>query len=226
MSSEKKTKKNITIDGPAASGKTSIGEKVASLMAYKFLDTGLMYRAVAHKSLISGLEVSEEHKIIELCHQINIAFDSKTKEILVDGENITDQLRKRHVDQRVSLIAKLPNVRKVLVSQQRIIAGSNDMVMVGRDIGTIVLPRAKHKFYLTASLEVRAERRYKEFTGFRTKILYDEILLEMEERDRVDKSRKDSPLKPAEDAVTVDTTEMSFETAVGTILNVIEGTIT
>ena len=101
----KKTKKNITIDGPAASGKTSIGQKVASLMGYKFLDTGLMYRAVALKSLISGLEVSEEHKIVELCHQIDKAFDTNTKEILVDGENITDQLRERHVDQRVSLIA-------------------------------------------------------------------------------------------------------------------------
>ncbi len=222
----KKAKKNITIDGPAASGKTSIGEKVASLMGYKFLDTGLMYRAVALKSLISGLEVSEEHKIVELCHRTDIAFDTKTKEILVDGENITDQLRKRNVDQRVSLIAKLPNIRKVLVSQQRVIAGRNDIVMVGRDIGTVVLPGAQYKFYLTASLEVRAERRYKEFTGYKTKILYDEILFEMEERDRVDKSRKDSPLKPAEDAVTVDTTEMSFETAVGTILNVIKGTIT
>ena len=221
-----KTKKNITIDGPAASGKTSIGQKVASVMGYKFLDTGLMYRAVALNSLISCLEVFEEHKIVELCHQIDIAFDTKTKEILVDGENITDQLRERHVDQRVSLIAKLPNIRKVLVSQQRVIAGSNDIVMVGRDIGTVVLPRAKHKFYLTASLEIRAERRYKEFTGSKTKILYDEILFEMEERDRVDKSRKDSPLIPAHDAVTVDTTEMSFEIAVGTILKVINGTIT
>ena len=222
----KKTKKNITIDGPAASGKTSIGQKVASLMGYKFLDTGLMYRAVALKSLISGLEVSEEHKIVELCHRTNIMFDTNTKEILVDGENITDQLRERHVDQRVSLIAKLPNIRKVLVSQQRVIADRNDIVMVGRDIGTVVLPGAKYKFYLTASLEIRAERRYKEFTSSKTKILYDEILFEMEERDRVDKSRKDSPLKPAKDAVTVDTTEMSFETAVGTILNVIKGTIT
>ena len=222
----KKAKKNITIDGPAASGKTSIGEKVASLMGYKLLDTGLMYRAVALKSLISGLEVSDEDKIVELCHRTNIMFDTNTKEILVDGENITYQLRKRNVDQRVSLIAKLPNIRKVLVSQQRVIAGRNDIVMVGRDIGTVVLPGAQYKFYLTASLEVRAERRYKEFTGYKTKILYDEILFEMEERDRVDKSRKDSPLKPAKDAVTVDTTEMSFETAVGTILNVIKGTIT
>ena len=222
----KKTKKNITIDGPAASGKTSIGQKVASLMGYKFLDTGLMYRAVALKSLISGLEVSEEHKIVELCHRTNIMFDTNTKEILVDGENITDQLRERHVDQRVSLIAKLPNIRKVLVSQQRVIADRNDIVMVGRDIGTVVLPGAKYKFYLTASLEIRAERRYKEFTGSKTKIIYEEIIFEMEERDRVDKSRKDSPLKPAKDAVTVDTTEMSFETAVGTILNVIKGTIT
>jgi|TARA_B100001964_G_C14250510_1_gene609684 cytidylate kinase len=222
----KKTKKNITIDGPAASGKTSIGQKVASLMGYKFLDTGLMYRAIALKSLISSLEVYEEDKIVELCHRTDIAFNTNTKEILVDGENITDQLRERHVDQRVSLIAKLPNIRKVLVSQQRVIADRNDIVMVGRDIGTVVLPGAKYKFYLTASLEIRAERRYKEFTGSKTKILYDEILFEMEERDRVDKSRKDSPLKPAKDAVTVDTTEMVFETAVGTILNVIKGTIT
>ena len=101
---------HIAIDGPAASGKTDTGKLLAQELGISFLDTGLMYRAVALKSLISCLEVFEEHKIVELCHQIDIAFDTKTKEILVDGENITDQLRERHVDQRVSLIAKLPNI--------------------------------------------------------------------------------------------------------------------
>jgi len=218
----KNTHKNISIDGPAASGKTTLGEELALRINYKFLDTGLMYRFVAFRSLLDGIDVNNEKAIVDISNNIDISsFDLQKGEVYSEGKKVTALLKKRNIDTSVSLIAKYSKVRKILVNHQRQIALNNNLVMVGRDIGTVVLPEADHKFFITATPEIRAKRRFKDLL-FLNDLSYEEILYDIKKRDSIDISRDDSPLIPAKDAIVIDTSEMSFDISVIEIMKFLE----
>ena len=214
--------KNISIDGPAASGKTSLGEELSKRINYKFLDTGLMYRFVAYQSIISNVDPSNEESIVNISKKLEIScFDLLHGEVYLDSKNVTSKLKERRIDRRVSQIAKYSNVRKILVDHQRNIALRNNLVMVGRDIGTVVLPNADYKFYITANPEIRAKRRYKDLVELKTQISFEDILRDIKERDNTDSMRVDSPLRPDINAIIIDTSRIDFENSVLKIMEFI-----
>jgi cytidylate kinase len=198
--------KIIAIDGPAASGKSTLGHKLAQALGYLYFDTGVMYRAVTFLALRQGLAISDEAAITALAENSAIdvrppsAQDGRAYDVIVDGQDITWEIRSPEVDRNVSPVSAYAGVRKALTSQQRRIGMRGDVVMVGRDIGTVVLPNADLKIYLDASAEERAQRRYKELLQRGEPAEYNEILRVVRERDQIDSSRKVAPLRPAEDA--------------------------
>jgi cytidylate kinase len=205
----------IAIDGPAASGKSTIGGLLAERLGYLYLDTGAMYRAVTWAALHRGLDLDDEQALAQLAETLVIEIsrpdveDGRQYTVTVDGEDRTWELRDREVDRYVSPVSACPGVRLALTRQQRRIASRGDVVMVGRDIGTVVIPDADLKIYLDASPEVRARRRYLELVERGERADYDDILRGMKRRDRIDSSRAVAPLKPASDAVIVDTDNLS-----------------
>ena len=198
--------KIIAIDGPAASGKSTLGHKLAQALGYLYFDTGVMYRAVTWLALRQGLAISDEAAITKLAKNTAIDVrppsvqDGRAYDVIVDGQDITWEIRSPEVDRNVSPVSAYAGVRKALTSQQRRIGMRGDVVMVGRDIGTVVLPNADLKIYLDASAEERAQRRYKELLQRGEPAEYNEILRVVRERDQIDSSRKVAPLRPAEDA--------------------------
>lgn len=205
----------IAIDGPAASGKSTIGLRLANKLGYLFFDTGVMYRAVTWLALEKGIDVTDESAVTALAEeaQIDIAPASKPDgrlcDVLVNGQDITWEARTRRVDANVSIVAAYRGVRKALSQQQRRIGQRGRIVMVGRDIGTVVLPEAELKIYLDASAEERARRRYDEITAHGGKTDYEGILKRVIERDRIDSTRDVAPLKAAEDAIVVNSDRLS-----------------
>lgn len=215
----------IAIDGPAASGKTTVGQMLAESLDYLFLDTGSMYRAVTLAALRQGLDITAEPAVTALAQRLEIeilpahhAEDGRAYTVLIDGEDVTWQLRSAAVDANVSAVSAYPGVRKELVRRQRGLARLGRVVMVGRDIGTVVLPDAPLKFYVTASAEERARRRYEERRERDDGADYDEILADVNRRDQIDSTREHSPLRPAPDAIILDTTSQAPETVVEKIL--------
>ena len=197
----------IAIDGPAASGKSTIGLRLANTLGYLFFDTGVMYRAITWLALQRGIDIHDEAALTDLAEkaQIDVAPASKPDgracDVLVDGQDITWETRSRRVDANVSIVAAYPGVRRALSQKQRRVGQRGKIVMVGRDIGTVVLPEADLKIYLDASAEERARRRYDEIIARGGKTDYDGILKRVKERDRIDSTRDVAPLKAAEDAV-------------------------
>lgn len=202
--------KTIAIDGPAASGKSTIAQKLAESLGYLFFDTGVMYRAVTWVALNRGFSMDEEDKITQLSQQAQIDVqppsqdDGRTSDVLVDGVDITWEVRRAEVDANVSVVAAYPGVRAALTEQQRRIGLRGDVVMVGRDIGTVVLPDADLKIYLDASVEERARRRYNECLARGEQVDIDLVLSDMRKRDEIDSTRDVAPLKAAADAVILD----------------------
>ena len=201
----------IAIDGPVASGKTSVGLDLAKRLGFLFLDTGVMYRAVAWAALKAGLDIDDEKSVSELAEGLKIEIhkpsleDGRTNDILVNGEEITWQIRTDAVNDSVSQVSTYPRVRQVLTEEQRLFGQAGRVVMVGRDIGTVVLPDADLKIFLKASAEERAKRRFEEVKNRHGAANYDEILNNMKKRDEIDSSRKVAPLVAAQDAVFVNT---------------------
>ena len=197
----------ITIDGPAASGKSTLGHKLAQALGYLYFDTGVMYRAVTWLALKQGLEIDNEMVITALAEQVQIDVlsptvdDGRAYSVIVDGQDITWEIRQAEVEAHVSPVSAYPGVRKALSAQQRRIGERGRVVMVGRDIGTVVLPNADLKIYLDASVEERARRRFEELRGRGMPADYDQILQAMQRRDEIDSQRKVAPLRPAEDAI-------------------------
>jgi cytidylate kinase len=197
----------ITIDGPAASGKSTLGHKLAQALGYLYFDTGVMYRAVTWLALQKGLDIADEAAITALAQQTQIDVlppsidDGRAYTVMVDGQDITWDIRRPEVEGNVSPVSAYPGVRQALSVQQRRIGKRGRVVMVGRDIGTVILPNADLKIYLDASVEERARRRYKELRGRGEPADYDNILHSMRRRDQIDSQRKVAPLRPAEDAV-------------------------
>jgi cytidylate kinase len=215
-----KTGNAIAIDGPAASGKTAVGSELARRLGFRFLDTGGMYRAVTLLALEAGIDARDEAALTELSRRsaIDPVGGPSGDRLTVDGRDVTDELRARNVDLRVSQVSAVKGVRVALVEQQRIIAGQGPIVMVGRDIGTVVLPDAKGKVYLNASAEVRARRRVRDMTDLGRDASYDRVVNELKARDDIDSKRRESPLRPAEGALIIDTDDMSVEQIAETVL--------
>jgi cytidylate kinase len=207
----------IAIDGPAVSGKSSVGKAFAGRIGYRFLDTGLMYRAATWNAVQSGVDVSDSPAVVEVTERMEFSVidtDNGDNLIMVNGVDITDNLHSVEVDDAVSAVAAVGRVREIMVAEQRRLAGEGEIVMVGRDIGTVVIPSAPLKIYLTATAQTRAIRRHREFLAEGTEVEFDDILRSLERRDQIDSSRKESPLKPADDASIVDTDDLSFEQVV------------
>jgi cytidylate kinase len=207
----------IAIDGPAASGKSTIGKRLADALGYMFFDTGVMYRAITWLTLQRGLNVSDDAAITSLAETVPIDVrppsqdDGRACDVIVEGVDITWETRSPAVDANVSVISAYPGVRRALLAQQRRIGQRGQVVMVGRDIGTVVLPGADLKIYLVASAEERARRRYDEIVARGESADYDEILSKVMERDRIDSTRDVAPLKAAEDAILVDSNNLNAE---------------
>jgi cytidylate kinase len=207
----------IAIDGPAGSGKSTLGALLADYLDYLYFDTGVMYRAVTLAALRRGLEISDEAGIGDLAEQIRIDVrppsvnDGRDYDVLLDGEDVTWEIRKDEVNANVSLVSTYAAVRGAMTAQQRRIAKENEVVMVGRDIGTVVMPDAGLKVFLDASLPVRAHRRYRELIERGEEVEYEAVLRSLKNRDDIDSNREIAPLKPAEDAVVINADCLSIQ---------------
>ncbi len=215
---------SIAIDGPVASGKTAVGRRVAERLGVRFLDTGMMYRAAALAAIRAGVDIRDEDALARLVSslEITLAWGEAGDRLLVDGRDITDELRSPLVDGSVSEVSAVPAVRSVMVQQQRAIARERSIVMVGRDIGTVVLPEATAKIFLTASAEVRAQRRLRELDQRGQPADRDEVMAGLRHRDKIDSGRDDSPLKPDDDAVTIETDGIGVDEVVEIIVSKVE----
>jgi len=214
----------VAIDGPGGAGKSTIARLLAQKLNYLHLDTGAMYRAVTLAALREDIDFNQQDKLIELARKIDISFDQKG-EIFLDGENVSEEIRKAEVNKHVSQTAAVKGVRDVLVKKQQQLAQNNKVVMDGRDITTVVLPEADHKFFLTASLEERARRRYQEVRSKNKDADFEKIKESIARRDKMDSEREHSPLKKAEDAVLVDTTNLSIDEVLAKMIEIIEGEV-
>ena len=204
---------NIAIDGPAGAGKSTIAKAVAKRLGIIYLDTGAMYRSVAYYVLKHGVSVSDEKEVQRLLDGLvmDIRYEDGAQQIYVCGENVTPYLREPHMSKAASDVSALPAVRYKMVELQREFAASHDVVLDGRDIGTFVLPEANCKFYMTASPEERAERRHKELAEKGSACTFKEVLDDINKRDYNDSHRAVAPLRQADDAVYIDTTDMTPE---------------
>lgn len=215
---------NVAIDGPAGAGKSTIAKLVAKKKGYIYVDTGALYRALAIHFLECGIEEGQTERIIEACKsaEVSIRYEEGVQQVYLDGKNVTPRLRTEEVGNMASKSSGIPEVRAKLLELQRDLARKNDVIMDGRDIGTCVLPNADVKVYLTASTRTRAKRRYDELTEKGVACDLDEIEKDIAERDERDMTRETAPLKQAEDAVLVDSSDMTIEEVADAIIKLCE----
>lgn len=215
---------NIAIDGPAGAGKSTIAKAIAKKMGFIYVDTGAMYRAMALFLLREGVEEQDTDTISKKCQEadITIAYENGEQVVYLNGENVNGYLRTEEVGNMASKTSPQPAVRKKLVELQQALAAKSDCIMDGRDIGTCVLPHAQVKIYLTASSAVRAKRRYDELMAKGEECDIAKIQADIEVRDYRDMHREQSPLKQAEDAVLVDTSDMTIEEVIAHIISICE----
>ncbi len=208
---------SIAIDGPASSGKSTIGVRLAERLGYLFFDTGIMYRAVTLAVIRAGITADDEERVTQLAQRVHIdvrspsAPDGRKEDVLMDGEDVTWAIRDPEVEKWVSKVSAFAGVRKAMTELQRQIGKRGKVVMVGRDIGTVVMPDADLKIFLDASIEERAKRRYLELLQRGETIQFEDVLSSLKQRDRIDTSREIAPLKPAEDAIIINTDGLSIE---------------
>ena len=216
---------NIAIDGPVGAGKSSIADAVARRLHILHLDTGAMYRAVALHALRCGVDPQDEDAMAAVCEdaQVEVRYEDGVQRTLLGGEDVSEKIRTGEVSAASSAVSKWPAVRRRMVRAQREIARTADMLIDGRDIGTNVLPDAPVKIFLTASAEERARRRYLQQREKGEDVPYEQVLRELNARDRQDMNRITDPLRQAEDAVLVDSTELTAEQVVDRIVAIVEG---
>lgn len=214
---------NVAIDGPAGAGKSTIAKSVAAELNFIYVDTGAMYRAIALYLIRNGIKAEESAKISEKCKeaQVSIQYVDGKQVVLLNGEDVNPYIRTEEVGNMASASSTNPDVRAQLLDLQRDLAAKNDVIMDGRDIGTNILPGAQVKIYLTASIEVRAKRRYNELIAKGMECDLKEIEKDIAERDERDMNREIAPLKQAEDAVFLDTSDMGIEEVKNTIIDLI-----
>lgn len=215
---------NIAMDGPVGAGKSSVADAVAKRLGILHLDTGAMYRALGLKALRDGIDLQDEEKIDALCEglKLDVRVGENGQETLLDGENVSGLIRTPEVSMAASTVSRYARVRKRMVKLQQELAASRDMILDGRDICTTVLPDADLKIYLTASAEERALRRWKEMRERGDTDSYEEVLSQVRERDEQDMNRPVEPLRQAEDAVLLDSTNLTFEQVIDRIAEMAE----
>lgn len=213
---------SIAIDGPAGAGKSTIAKKVAERLDIEYIDTGAMYRALTLKILKNHIDPLDKDNVIKVIKTTNIDFNKNN--ICLDGVSVDKEIRENIISQNVSHIAKIEEVRNILVRLQQNMAKNKSVVMDGRDIGTVVLPNAKYKFFLTATVEERATRRYKELINKGVKdISLNDIISDIIKRDNIDTNRDVGPLKQAKDACLLDTTDKTIQECVDFIVSIVLG---
>ncbi|HHY39961.1 MAG TPA: (d)CMP kinase [Syntrophaceticus sp.] len=220
-------KPNIAIDGPAGSGKSSAARMLAQRIGYLYIDTGAMYRAVTFFALRKGINLNDDQELASLAKKMKFSlvrnFHDGTVTLWCDGEDVSPYLREREVSENVSRVAEVAGVREHLVEHQRNFARIGGVIMEGRDIGTVVLPDAEYKFFLTASIDVRVERRRKELEAANKSITREELYREMTYRDEMDSKREIGPLVIPSDAVVIDSTNMTLEQVIEKIIEICGG---
>ncbi|MCL8208684.1 MAG: (d)CMP kinase [Actinomycetia bacterium] len=214
----------IAVDGPAGAGKSTVARRVARALGFRYIDTGAMYRAVALKALTTGVDLRSEAAVRQVAAETEVDLTSgpggETR-VWLDGVDVTEALRGPEVNASVSVVAGFPSVRALLVERQRRLAADGGVVMDGRDIGTVVLPYADYKFFLTASLEARTHRRQRELSQMGFAVDAGALREEIRQRDALDQNRAVAPLRRAEDAVVIDTTDLSVDAVVDRILSLV-----
>ena len=214
----------IAIDGPVASGKTAVGREVSKILKIRFLDTGIMYRALCVAAIKESIDPKNETELCKVAKTILVEFEDHihlTKGIRINGHDVTSSLRNVEVNRLVSTISKNPKIREILVASQRSLSKHHSIIMVGRDIGTNVLKNASNKFYLEASDNIRAQRRFAELNQS-SDITLDQVLEDIKHRDTLDSTRSHAPLKKASDATLINTDYLNIEQTVAIILKSIK----
>lgn len=216
---------NIAIDGPAGAGKSTIAKKLAADLGYVYVDTGAMYRAMAYYFLQNGIDAKDENAIADACSNVDVTIQyvNGEQQVILNGENVNGVIRKEEVGNMASATSVYPVVRTKLVELQRQLASKENVIMDGRDIGTVVLPNANVKIYLTASSAVRAKRRFDELTAKGVECDIDAIEKDIIDRDYRDIHRETSPLRQAEDAVFLDSSNLDIDGVVAEMKKIIEG---
>lgn len=219
---------NVAIDGPAGAGKSTIARTAAQALGYIYVDTGALYRAVGVYSLRRGFDTKNADTVAgtlsDIC--VELKFIGGVQHVFLNGEDVSEEIRTPEASMAASDVSAVPAVRQFLFDLQRNIAKQNDCIMDGRDIGTVVLPQAEVKIFLTASPEARAMRRYRELQAKGAADTFEEVLADLKQRDYNDSHRAVAPLKPAEDSILVDTTELHLEESVEKVIAVIQERIT
>ncbi len=214
----------VAIDGPAASGKTTTAKEVAKRLKWVYIDTGAMYRGVAYRVKKSGIDPGDISMVEKIAGEVKIEFrgSAEGQRVFVDGEDVTEKIRTPEISRLASLVSSYPGVREELVKRQREMGKRGKVICEGRDIGTVVFPDADLKIFMTASLEERARRRQLELKEKGINVSLEEVMEELRKRDEADSKRKHSPLKRAEDAVLLDTTNLTIEEQVNKVIEMIK----
>ena len=210
----------IAVDGPAGAGKSTISKLIAKKLNINYIDTGAMYRAVTYKCLSEGIDVKNEEAVIEIAKRTDIDF--RDDNIYLDSKVVNEEIRTREVSANVSDVAKIKEVRYLMVDVQREIGTRNDVILDGRDIGSYVFPNADYKFFLVATPEERGRRRYKELCEKGFEGTLEEIIKDIEKRDEIDSNREFAPLKKADDAIEIDTTGLGIDEVVEAVVSKIK----
>lgn len=213
---------SIAIDGPAGAGKSTVAKKIAKKLNLEYIDTGAMYRAFTLKVLENGLDPKNEDEVLSLLESTNISFSNN--HVYLDGKIVDEEIRNDYINKNVSYVSSYSKVRKKMVELQQEMAKNNNVIMDGRDIGTVVLPNATYKFFITAQPEERGKRRHKELIEKgETDVVLSDIIDDINRRDKIDSSREESPLTIPDDAIVIDSTNLTVDEVVDLILELIKG---
>ncbi len=214
----------VAIDGPAGAGKSTVAKMIAQKLGFLYIDTGAMYRALTLKALETKVDIKDNNCLVDLAKNTKIGLlnQGQALQVLLDGKDVSQEIRQPIITKFVSDIAKIRGVREVMVELQRSLGRQKDSVLDGRDIGTVVFPDAQKKFYIDANFKERVNRRYKELKSLGQDISLQEVEADLSNRDTIDSTRKVAPLKKADDAIYVDTTNMSIEEVVDKLLEEIK----
>ena len=215
---------NIAIDGPAGAGKSSVAKEVAARLGFIYVDTGALYRAIGVNALKNGIATDDADAVVSILPEtkVELRYINGAQRVILNGEDVSEEIRLPEASMAASNVSAIPAVREFLLDLQRDMAENNNVIMDGRDIGTVILPNAQYKFFLTASAEVRAERRYKELVEKGNTVDFDALLAEIKQRDYNDSHRATAPLKQADDAVFVDSSNMTKEEVIEYIASAIK----
>ncbi len=218
---------NVAMDGPVGAGKSTIAKECAKRLGFIYVDTGAMYRTVGLFCKRNNIEITAENseaieKAINEKLLLEIKLDNGTQLVFMNGENVSEEIRLPEMSMAASAVSAIPCVRKYLLSTQRKLAAENNVIMDGRDIGTVILPDAKPKIFITAKPEIRAKRRYDELIAKGVDVKFEDVLADLNTRDYNDSHRAEAPLKQADDAILLDTSDLDFEQSVAAVINLVE----